>query len=221
MCPGSPRVYAYGTNVMLTSQLTSMNCLISCSITVQITSVQFLIKSQLLFTRRLLNKYYSLTIPNGGLESLDPTSHQFLCSSGHLNTRVQLHAYITERRQSGLKSEESWILVKKSIFSGNFTKKFRFFRQISKKFRFFQAIWLKISIFPGQFPKNSDFSDNLRKKFEFPGKNWPFTASSWQIILFLFKSHHFRTFFLYMIRYNNISRPVHDPPCNPPFNPPA
>src|SRR6218665_1427509 len=33
-----------------------------------------------------------------------------------------------------------------------------------------------------------------------------------QIILFLLKIHHFRTYFLYMIRYNNISRPVHDPP---------
>src|SRR6218665_2407853 len=28
--------------------------------------------------------------------------------------------------------------------------------------------------------------------------------------LFLFKSHHFRTYFLYMIRYNNIVRPDHD-----------
>jgi len=35
--------------------------------------------------------------------------------------------------------------------------------------------------------------------FDFPGKNWSFTAMSGQIILFLFKSHHFRTYFLYMI----------------------
>src|SRR6218665_221695 len=33
-----------------------------------------------------------------------------------------------------------------------------------------------------------------------------FIATSGQIILFLFKSHHFRTYFLYMIRCNNISR---------------
>jgi len=33
----------------------------------------------------------------------------------------------------------------------------------------------------------------------------------WYIILFLFKIHHFRTYFLYMISYNNMSRPVHDP----------
>src|SRR6218665_1378862 len=61
----------------------------------------------------------------------------------------------------------------------------------------------KISIFPGKF----------RKNFDFPGKNWPFrpTATSGQIILFLFKSHHFRTYFLYMIRYNDISRLAQDP----------
>src|SRR6218665_441977 len=54
------------------------------------------------------------------------------------------------------------------------------------------------------------FSGNL-KKFDFPGKNYPFTATSGQIILFLYKIHHFRTYFLYMISYNNMSRPVHDP----------
>jgi len=38
----------------------------------------------------------------------------------------------------------------------------------------------------------------------------------WNIILYLFKSHHFLTYFQYMIRYNNISRPPlqpHDTPC--------
>src|SRR6218665_3831622 len=73
-------------------------------------------------------------------------------------------------------------------------KKFDFLRQIFEKFRFFQAI-LKI--------------------FDFPAKNCSFTATSGQIILFLFKSLHFRTYFLYMIRYNNISRPVDDPPTIP------
>ena len=34
----------------------------------------------------------------------------------------------------------------------------------------------------------------------------------WEIRLFLFKSPLFRTCFLYMIRYNNISQPVHDLP---------
>jgi len=49
---------------------------------------------------------------------------------------------------------------------------------------------------------------------------WLFTAISGQIILFLFKSHHFRTHFLYIIRYN-ILRPVHDPPATTPTTPPA
>src|SRR6218665_3622041 len=61
------------------------------------------------------------------------------------------------------------------------------------------------SIFHGKFLKNIDFS----------GKNWLFTAISGQIILFLFKSHHLRIYFLYMIRYNNILRPVHDPTTPP------
>src|SRR6218665_2421404 len=63
--------------------------------------------------------------------------------------------------------------------------------------------WFRVkkSIFQGKFPNSFDFS----------GKNWPFTATSGQIILFLFKSHHFQTYFLYIIRYNNISRPLQPP----------
>jgi len=38
----------------------------------------------------------------------------------------------------------------------------------------------------------------ILKNLEFSGKNWTFTATSWQIILYLFKSHHFQTYFLYM-----------------------
>ena len=89
--------------------------------------------------------------------------------------------------------------------SGNFTKKSFFQGKFAKNFEFFQIILYKIPIFHGKFPKNIDF----------PGKNWLFTAISGQIILFLFKSHHFRTYFLYMIRYNNILRPVHDPTTAP------
>src|SRR6218665_2444532 len=76
-------------------------------------------------------------------------------------------------------------------FIRQFKKKIDFSRQISEKYQFFQAISYKISIFQA--------------------KNWPFTATSGQIILFLFKSHHFRTYFLYIIKYNNISRPVREP----------
>src|SRR6218665_3017348 len=91
--------------------------------------------------------------------------------------------------QSGLKSKGLWIRVQKILlFSGNFTKNFNFPRQISEKFRFSQAI--------------------SQKNFNFPGKNWPFTATSEQVILFLFKSHHFRTYFQYMIRYNILRPPL-------------
>src|SRR6218665_1278117 len=88
------------------------------------------------------------------------------------------------------------------------------FQAISQKSRFFRANLRKISIFSGNFIQNSDFSWQISEKYRFsPGKNWLFTAISGQSILFLFKSHHFRTYFLYMIKYNNILRPVHDPPC--------
>src|SRR6218665_1576098 len=63
-----------------------------------------------------------------------------------------------------------------------------------------------VSFFSKFFLKNFDFSDNFPKNFYFPGKNCSLTATSGQIILFLFKSYHFQTYFLYMIRYNNISR---------------
>ena len=94
----------------------------------------------------------------------------------------------------------------------------------------------KISIFPWNFTKNSDFSrqicsGNFTKCFDFSGEIWSFTAISGQIILFLFKSHHFRTYGLYMISYNNISRTPRPPatrrtPCpksggSRPHNPPG
>ena len=113
-------------------------------------------------------------------------------------------------RGSGLKKIDfSWqifeicrffqaISQKNPVFQANFTKKFDFFQAISPKhFNFFRQIYERF-----QFLEAIS-----QKKFDFPGKNWPLTATSGQIILFLFKSHHFQTYFLYMIRYNNISRP--------------
>src|SRR6218665_34538 len=107
-----------------------------------------------------------------------------------------------QRRQSGLKSGGR----------GSGSKNFDFYRQISEKFRFFQAILQKNIEFSRQISENFDFVRQF-KKIDFPSKNWPFTATSGQIILLLLKSHHFRIYFLYIIglRYNNISRPVHDP----------
>src|SRR6218665_2534569 len=92
----------------------------------------------------------------------------------------------------------SWIRV----------KKFDFYRQISEKFQYFQPLLQKNIKFCRQISKNFDIFRQLKISI-FQAKNFPFTATSWQIILFLFKSNHFRTYFLYMIRYNNISRPVH------------
>ena len=76
-------------------------------------------------------------------------------------------------------------------------KKFDFFRQIFKKIVFFR-----------QFHKNIRFSRQKLAISSTPG----------QTVLFLFKSHHIRTYFLYIIRYNTISRFVHDPttPLRPP-----
>src|SRR6218665_3879302 len=69
--------------------------------------------------------------------------------------------------------------------------KLDFFKQISENNSIFYAISLKHFEFPGKFPKNFDFFKQFQKEIAFPGKNGPFTATSGQIILFLFKSHHF------------------------------
>src|SRR6218665_1598635 len=74
----------------------------------------------------------------------------------------------------------------------------------------------RISSFPGKFLKILIFQ--AIKKIDFPSKQIFIYSYLWQIILFLFKSNHFRTYFLYLIRYNDSSRPVHDP-CDPHTNP--
>jgi len=83
------------------------------------------------------------------------------------------------------------------------------FRQIFENFNFLGNFTQKIRFFTGKFSKYFDFSGNFTKNFEIPGKNWSFTATSGQTILFLSKRQHFRTYVLYMISYrpNNISRP--------------
>ena len=64
---------------------------------------------------------------------------------------------------------------------------------------------------------------NFRKISIFQAKIGYLQLFLWQIILFLFKSHNFRTYFLYMISNNNILRPAHDltTPLRPPYDPPA
>src|SRR6218665_1821563 len=106
----------------------------------------------------------------------------------------------------------SWIRVKKIHFS----------RQISDKFRFF----------PGKFSKNFDFSSKkiLITFFSHLLQNFPLSRgqichlqlNSGQIILFHLESHHFRTYFLYTVRYNNVSRhskTLPRPFCDSPNNP--
>ena len=93
----------------------------------------------------------------------------------------------------------SWIQIKKIDFS----------RHILEQIRFVQAILQKKFDFPGNFPEISTFLVNFLKLFDFPGKNLPIYSNFWaSYILFLFKSHYFRTFFLCMIIF-------HDPPATP------
>ena len=104
---------------------------------------------------------------------------------------------------------EIWEVVdpgKKTLFPGRFSKNFDFLQVISHKNRFFQAN------FPEKFRqfKKNRFS---RQKLAIYNHFW----SNYSIYL---QNHYFRTYFLYMIRYNNISRPVPRPPCHP-LRPPA
>src|SRR6218665_831540 len=88
----------------------------------------------------------------------------------------------------------------------------------STKFRFVQANLRETSIFPGKLLKNFNFFQAIFKKFDFPGKNYSFTArpTFGQIFLVPFKNPPFRTNFLYIIRYNNISTAPLRPP-RPPY----
>src|SRR6218665_106085 len=91
-----------------------------------------------------------------------------------------------------------WIRVKKSIFPGKF----------SKIFDFFQAISPKNSIFSGNSTKDFDFSRQISEKFRFfrqVHEKIRFFMQTFaiiiqllqgNIILFLFRSYHFRTYFL-------------------------
>src|SRR6218665_1254138 len=82
-----------------------------------------------------------------------------------------------------------------SILSGNFTKEYRILQANFRKFQFFQAI----------------------KKIRFSKQNIYIYSYLWANYSISLQSNHFRTYFLYMIRYNNISRPVHD--SNDPLRP--
>jgi len=94
----------------------------------------------------------------------------------------------------------------------------------STKFRFFHSNFLEISIFSGNFPQKCEFSRNFFLNFDFFRqflKNFRFSRQKLLIyrklfILFIFKIRHFRTYFLYMIRYKIRPRPPRDPPLRLP-----
>src|SRR6218665_1716920 len=104
------------------------------------------------------------------------------------------------------------VISPKISFFRPFHQKFRFSKKICKKFYFFRQ-FKKNRFFQGKFPKNFDFCRQFYKKFRFSRHKY--------VQLFLGKSHHFLTYLLYMVRYNNILRPVHDPqdPLRPPTTP--
>src|SRR6218665_3645420 len=79
-----------------------------------------------------------------------------------------------------------------------------------KKFQYFQAILQKNIEFCRKISENFDFFQAIKKIRFSKQKIVHLQLPLAKIILFLFKSNHFRTYFLYMIRYNNFSRPIHD-----------
>src|SRR6218665_214998 len=91
----------------------------------------------------------------------------------------------------------SWIRVKKNSIS-------------TGKFQIFQAILQKNIEFCRQIFENFDFFQVI-KKIDLPSKKRPFTAIPLgKLFYFSSKVTTFEHTSLYMIRYNNISRPVHD-----------
>src|SRR6218665_3190091 len=105
----------------------------------------------------------------------------------------------------------SWIRVQKiSISTGKFPKNFNFFRQFYKR----------IPSFAGKFPKMLICSGN--KKLIFRAKKVHLQLPLGKLFYFSSKVTTFEHTSLYMIRYNNISRPVHDsndPPATLPSTP--
>jgi len=110
-----------------------------------------------------------------------------------------------------------WNFPKNSIFTGKFPKKLDFSGKFPKNFDLFTQISKICRFFRQKFPNDPLFSHFL-KNFYLSRQICHLQQNSWQIILFRLKCHHFRTYFLYAIRYNFVSRPFHDPP-RPPWDP--
>ena len=103
----------------------------------------------------------------------------------------------------------------------------------SKVFIFFQRNFRIMSISPQKFDfRGKNFLwpflviNSKNETFPFPRQNMPFTATTTikiirlqihKLFYFSFKSHHFPTYLLCVITYNNIWQIVHNPhePCDP------
>src|SRR6218665_1015723 len=105
-----------------------------------------------------------------------------------------------------------------SIFSGNFTKisifkpfhqKFRFSKKICKTFLFFQAI-LKKSIFSRQISEKIRFFRQFHKQFRFSRHKLAICSYFWANYSISLQKSPLSNI-LYIVRYNNILPPVHDP----------
>src|SRR6218665_2281168 len=101
-------------------------------------------------------------------------------------------------------------------------KNFDFYRQISEKFQFFQAIFQKNVEFCRQISENFDFLQAIKKIRFFKQKIVHLQLPLGKLLYFSSKVTTFEhtSCTVYMIRYNNISRPVHDSK-DPPVTAPA
>src|SRR6218665_2730976 len=102
----------------------------------------------------------------------------------------------------------------------------------AEKIRFLQANFRKISIFQAILQKNIEFcrqiSENFDffrqlQKFDFPSKKLSIYSYLWANYSISLQNYHFRTYFFYMKRYKNFSRPAHasNAPLRPPLRPPS
>jgi len=97
-----------------------------------------------------------------------------------------------------------------NFFQANWrTNNFDLSRQIDENFDYFQAKISEWPFFLAIYFKMSVYPDRICHL----GLGLQLNSS--QIILYRLKSHHFRTYFLYMITYNNVSRPPATTPRPP------
>src|SRR6218665_1056256 len=122
-------------------------------------------------------------------------------------------------QEKEIKAASIWFEIWEVVDPGQ--KNVDFYRQISEKFQFFQAILQKNIEFCRQISGNFDFFRKL-KKLIFQAKKVHLQLPLGKLFYFSLKVTTFEHTSLYMIRYNNILRPVHDsndPPATLPSTP--